>query len=140
MRLTDKLTNAVLDPSASLELRVPVIWEDREAAVRATMGVHNAHGLPLLLGIQVLKDRPWKMTSYLMLYRKHIRRLDVNGSHRNRVGARERWVERTHKHIFSERLQDAEAYTPTDIPAIRCRMSQEITTVGCSKPSAGNAQ
>jgi len=60
--------------------------------------VHNSHGLPLILGVQVLTLKPWKLTSYLMVYWQHIRRLDVNGSHQNRTGDREEWVERTHKH------------------------------------------
>lgn len=118
MRLTDPLATALLAPSAALELRVPVVWADRVSAVRAQVGVHNAHGLPLFLGAQVLKDRPWKFTAYLMLYNSQLRRLDVNSSHRNRTGSRELWVNSTHKHTFSEQHHNSEAYTPTDIPII----------------------
>jgi hypothetical protein len=53
-----------------------------------------------------------------MLYDVHLRRLDVNGSHRNRAGARETWVGRTHKHRWCEARGDADAYTPGDIPCI----------------------
>lgn len=118
MQLTDKLAAAILDPSAALELRVPVIWKDRSSAVRAQVGVHNSHGLPLFLGAQVIKDKPWKFTLYLMIYNTHLRRLDINGSHRNKTGDRELWVERTHKHTFSEASRDSDAYTPDDIPEI----------------------
>jgi len=93
-------------------------WESRATSVRAHMGVHNSHGLPLILGVQVLTLKPWKLTAYLMIYGQHVRRLDVNGSHRNRTDDREEWVERTHKHRFSEVHQDTVAYTPDDIPPV----------------------
>ena len=54
--------------------------ESRATSVRAHMGVHNSHGLPLILGVQVLTLKPWKLTAYLMIYGQHIRRLDVNGT------------------------------------------------------------
>ena len=68
--------------------------------------------------MQVLTLKPWKLTAYLMIYGQHVRRLDVNGSHRNRTDDREEWVERTHKHRFSEVHQDTVAYTPDDIPPV----------------------
>jgi hypothetical protein len=108
----------VLDPKAGLELRVPVRWVDRRVAVRAQMAVHNADGLPIFLGIQVTKDKPWKPTVYLMLEGVHLRRLDVNGSHTNRTPDRENWQWRTHKHRWSEATADAQAYTPDDIPRV----------------------
>jgi len=104
-------------PTAKLELRVPLVWSSRDTTVRAEVAVHNAHGLPLRLGMQILLDKPWKISVYLMIYGGQVRRLDVNGSHRNRTDG-ERWVRRTHKHRFSEAHQDAEAYTPSDIPAV----------------------
>lgn len=118
MKLTDQLVAALLDRAAALELRVPVVWETRPTALRAHIGVHNVHGLPVVLGAQILSDKPWKFTTYLMLYNTHIRRLDVNGSHKNRSAGRELWQGATHKHRFSEQHQDSEAYTPTDIPSI----------------------
>lgn len=118
MRLDNNLAALILGETARLELRVPMRWETRTTAVSAQMGVHNAHGRPLLLGVQVLIPKPWKLTAYLMIYGQHLRRLDVNGSHGNRTGDREVWNERTHKHTFSERHQDAVAYTPGDIPAV----------------------
>ena len=118
MRIDDDLAALLLDASARLELRVRMRWECRATSVRAHMGVHNSHGLPLILGVQVLTLKPWKLTAYLMIYGQHIRRLDVNGSHRNRTGGREEWVERTHKHWFSEAHQDAVAYIPDDIPSL----------------------
>lgn len=51
-----------------------------------------------------------------LIYNQHLRRLDVNGSHRNRTGDREEWTERTHR--FSEEHQDTVAYTPDDIPTV----------------------
>ncbi len=84
--MDDELTALILGETARLELRVPMRWEIRAAAVRAQTGVHNAHGLPLLLGVQVLIPKPWKLTAYLMIYGQHLRRLDVNGSHGNRTG------------------------------------------------------
>ncbi len=132
MQLDNKLAALVLGEAAGLELRVPMRWETRAAAVRAQMGVHNAYDLPLLLGVQVLILKPWKLTAYLMIYDQHLRRLDVNGSHGNRTGDREVWNERTHKHTFSEQHQDTVAYTPGDIPAVptvnvvgdRCRRAR----------------
>lgn len=118
MQLDDRLAAAVMDPAAALELRVPPVWKDRNSTARAEIAVHNSHGLPLILGAQVITAKPWKFTLYLMLYNTHIRRLDVNGSHRNKMGDRELWVERTHKHRFSDQYGDSEAYTPSDIPGI----------------------
>lgn len=118
MRVTDGLAAGVFDASARLELRLPVSWVRVGTTVRARMVLHNAHALPLVLHAQVLIHKPWKFTVFLMLYDVHLRRLDVNGSHRNRVGARETWIERTHKHRWSEARADADAYTPSDIPSI----------------------
>ena len=118
MRFTDGLAAGVFDASARLELRLPVTWECVGTTVRARMGLHNAHALPLILHAQVLIHKPWRITVFLMLYDVHLRRLDVNGSHRNRTGVREAWVERTHKHRWSEAQADADAYTPGDIPSI----------------------
>lgn len=118
MHVDDELIALILDESACLELRVPMRWETRATTVRSQMGVHNAHGLPLQLGVQVLTLKPWKITVYLMIYGQHLRRLDVNGSHRNRTGDRQEWIERTHKHTCSEQYRDAVAYTPDDIPAV----------------------
>ena len=118
VHLDDALAALLLGDSARLELRVPMRWETRAASVRAHMGVHNAYGLPLLLGVQVLTPKPWKLTAYMMIHGQHIRRLDVNGSHRNRTPDREEWATRTHKHRFSEQHQDTVAYTPDDIPSI----------------------
>lgn len=87
--MDDNLAALILSETAHLELRVPMRWETRATTVRAQMGVHNAHGLPLMLGIQVLTRKPWKLTVYLTIYNQHLRRLDVNGSHRNRTGERE---------------------------------------------------
>ena len=101
-----------------LELRVPVVWVLVGSTVRAQMGLHNAHALPLKLYAQILVQKPWKMTIFLMLQDVHLGRLDVNGSHGNRIGAREVWVERTHKHRWCESHGDAEAYTPDDIPPV----------------------
>jgi hypothetical protein len=82
------------------------------------MAVHSAHALPLFVGMQVTKDRPWKPTVYLMCENEHLRRLDVNGTHTNRTTDRERWRQSTHKHVWSEAHHDAVAYTPADIPAV----------------------
>lgn len=116
--LSDQLVAAVLDaPTAKLELRVPLSWSGRPTTVRAELGVHNTHGLPLRAGLQVVRDKPWKVTVYLMLYGTHLRRLDVNGSHRNRTDGQD-WNYATHKHKFSEERQDAVAYTPEGMPAV----------------------
>lgn len=118
MAVTDELVAAVFDPTAGLALQVPVKWNDRPGAVRAQMAVSNVHALPLLVGMQVTKDAPWKPTVYLMLENEQLRRLDVNATHTNRTSDRERWLHRTHKHIWTEAHHDAVAYTPTDIPGI----------------------
>lgn len=116
--MDNNLAALILGDTARLELRVPMRWETRPTTVRAQMGVHNAYGLPVLLGVQVITLKPWKLTAWLMIHNQHLRRLDVNGSHRNRVGDREEWIARTHKHTFSEQHQDTVAYTPCDIPAV----------------------
>jgi hypothetical protein len=116
--VTDQVVAAIMDESAGLALQVPVKWNDRAAAVRAQMAVHNVHAMPLFVGMQVTKDRPWKPTAYLMLENEQLRRLDINATHSNRMGDQERWVRRTHKHRWSETFHDAEAYTPSDVPAV----------------------
>jgi hypothetical protein len=117
MRVTDAMAAGIFDAAARLELRVPVTWKSVGRTIRARMGLHNVHALPLTLHAQILIHKPWKFTVFLMLYDVHLRRLDVNGSHRNRTGAREIWTERTHKHRWSAAHADADAYTPDDIPA-----------------------
>jgi len=118
VHVTDRMVAGVLDPSAGLELRVPVTWKLFDTTVRARMALHNVHALPLSLNAQVLIYKPWKFTVFLMLHGIHLRRLDVNGSHRNRTSDREQWIKRTHKHRWSEAHADAEAYTPCDIPSL----------------------
>lgn len=118
VRVTDSVVAGVLDPSAGLELRVPVTWKTLDTTVRARMALHNVRALPLSLNAQILIYKPWKFTVFLMLHGVHLRRLDVNGSHRNRTGDCEQWTERTHKHLWSEAREDAEAYTPSDIPSV----------------------
>jgi hypothetical protein len=116
--VSDPVVEAVLDPSARLALQVPVRWKDRPGTARAEMAVSNVRALPLLVGMQVTKAKPWKPTVYLMLENEQLRRLDINGSHTNRTPPRERWVHRTHKHMWSEAHHDAVAYRPSDIPAV----------------------
>jgi hypothetical protein len=116
--VTDELVAAILDPSPGLALQVPVRWKDRLATVRAQMSVHNARALPLFVGMQVTKDKPWKPTVYLMYENEQLRRLDVNGTHTNRTPDGEQWMSRTHKHRWSEEHRDAVAYTPADIPSV----------------------
>ncbi|MGH9216878.1 MAG: hypothetical protein ACRDZS_11520 [Acidimicrobiales bacterium] len=70
-----------------------------------------------------------------MIYGQHIRRLDVNGSHRNRTGDREEWVERTHKHKFSEQHQDTVAYTLMTFRLFPRRVSWGTIAVGRSRRS-----
>ncbi len=118
MAVTDTLVAAVFDETAGLALQVPVQWKDRPAAVRAQMAVSNVHALPLFVGMQVTKAKPWKPTVYLMVENEQLRRLDVNGSHTNRTPDREEWRGRTHKHRWSEAHRDAFAYTPEEIPAV----------------------
>jgi hypothetical protein len=118
MAVTDEIVAAILDPAAGLALQVPVKWKERVSTVRAQMSVHNVHALPLFVGMQVTKDKPWKPTVYLMYENEHLRRLDINGSHTNRTADREQWTHRTHKHRWTEAHHDAAAYTPTDIPDI----------------------
>jgi hypothetical protein len=118
MMVTDQVVAAVVDVATSkLELRVPLTWTRRPTTYRAEAAVHNAHGLPLRSGLQIIIDKPWKVTAYLMLHGTQIRRLDVNGSHRNRTDGQV-WRSQTHKHVFSEAHQSAVAYTPTDIPTV----------------------
>ena len=115
MRVDDDLAALLLEVSARLELRVPMRWECRATSVRAHMGVHNSHGLPLILGAGA---HPQAVEADRLpddLRAAHPS-LDVNGSHRNRTRGREEWVERTHKHWFSEAHQDTVAYIPDDIP------------------------
>lgn len=118
MPVDDHLVAAVIDNPAALALLVPVTWRYRETSARTQMAVHNAHGLQIFVGMQVIKDKPWKPTAYLMYEGEHLRRLDVNGSHTNRTPDRERWRSRTHKHTWTEAHHDAVAYTPTDIPQV----------------------
>lgn len=118
MAVSDPVVKAVFDPAARLALQVPVRWKDRPGTVRAEMAVSNAHALPLLVGMQVTRAKPWKPTVYLMLENEQLRRLDINGSHTNRTSPQERWVRQTHKHVWSEAHQDAVAYTPSDIPGV----------------------
>ncbi len=118
MTVSDPVVEAVFDPAAGLALQVPVTWKDRPGTARAEMAVSNVRALPLFVGMQVTKAKPWKPTVYLMLENEQLRRLDINGSHTNRIPPRERWVRRTHKHVWSEAHHDAVAYTPSDIPDV----------------------
>ena len=74
----------------------------RDATVRLTMGVSLR--LPQKYKILVLRGE------------QVLRRLDVRGSHSNPPAARSgQWKRQTHKHRWTDRFGDAEAYTPPDI-------------------------
>jgi hypothetical protein len=135
----DQVVAAIMDaPTAKLELRVPLVWSMRDTTVRAEGAVHNAHGLPLRLGMQILLDKPWKVSVYLMIYGSHVRRLDVNGSHRNRTDG-ERWVRRTHKHRFSETTRTPRLTRPPTSRPCRSKTSERKTTVRFWRRSVASA-
>lgn len=71
---------------------------------------------PFELMMRLCPDKPWSYTCVL-LHRTsgaNVRRLDVRGTHRDRRGGRV-WLNRTHKHRWSEAEGDRDVYTPVDI-------------------------
>ncbi|MDQ3577722.1 MAG: hypothetical protein M3443_09030 [Actinomycetota bacterium] len=61
-------------------------------------------------------DKPWEHTSILLHVTsgKNVRRLDLRGSHVDRSTG-EQWINRTHKHRWSEADGNKSVYMPDDI-------------------------
>lgn len=64
--MDNTLAALLLGGTTGLKLQMPMRWETRATAVRAQMRLRNAHDLPLLLSVQVLILKPWKLTRYLI--------------------------------------------------------------------------
>lgn len=66
--------------------------------------------------VRLKPDKPWEHTCILrhVPSGRNVRRLDLRGTHRDRSSGEE-WINRTHKHRWSEADGDKSVYTPDDI-------------------------
>ncbi len=125
--LTDHEAVELLGDDVTGTLSAPVEWNVRSATDGTPIGVwfevpvFTSKGVTLSLFGRIALARPDK--SHWMLFwgdpangqhRANLRRLDLRDTHRNPDG--EFWDGRTHKHLWSEAVDNQVAYTPTDIP------------------------
>lgn len=124
--LTDSEAAGVL-ADRSLVVNEPVRWEisrgteANPSEVRMSVRVFNSLGENLRLrgriSIAVPECSHWVLGWGDKRAGEHpaeIRRLDLRDGHRNPDG--ERWIDATHKHLWSAAEGNRWAYTPTDIP------------------------
>lgn len=91
-----------------------VVWHPLARNDRATLSVGNTQGQSLQLRLRIAHAAPDRLHAMLMRGHQTLRRLDVRDDHANPDGTT--WAGATHKHRWTDRHGDAEAYTPTDIP------------------------
>lgn len=92
-----------------------VIWERINGSERASVRVANTQGQHLELRLRVHPKTPEQLHVMLIWGQTSIRRLDVRDDHVNDASD-EVWRRETHKHRWTDRYGDGEAYTPDDIP------------------------
>ncbi|MGJ9414233.1 DUF6978 family protein [Aeromicrobium sp. CF4.19] len=119
-----RLKNSEAEALLASEKRIesPITWApDGTRYVRTTVTVTTTLGENLKMTGRISLKEPGRSGWTLTWGRKEsgehpesIRRLDLRDSHPNPDG--ERWNGQTHKHRWSEKDNNAWAYTPDDIP------------------------
>lgn len=92
-----------------------VDWTYKHRDVRASLPVGNRQGQRINLQLRIAYPLPERLHVILAWRQTPIRRLDVRDNHVN-PDREEEWVERTHKHRWTDLHGDGQAYTPEDIP------------------------
>ncbi|MFF8317796.1 hypothetical protein ACF06V_11575 [Streptomyces bobili] len=119
---TDDVAEKILSATVNALLNAPIRWKSksvrkdgRASQLEGNVPVRSdlAERFDLIFRIKV--DLAWEYTLILrhLPSGTNIRRLDVRGTHRDRVG--EDYLCRTHKHRWSEARGNKDVYAPTDI-------------------------
>lgn len=90
-------------------------WERINGSECASLRVGNTQGQHIELRLRVHPKAPEQLHAMLIWRQLNVRRLDVRDDHVNDATG-EVWRGKTHKHRWTDRYGDGEAYTPEDIP------------------------
>lgn len=107
-------------------LRGDVRWRRKARQDFAEARLKVAHEMDgeLMMILTTNLALPFLRHSYNLLYRGvPIKRLDINGRHRNTCRNRERFDWETHKHMYTDDCEMAWAYKPDDITTDALRES-----------------
>ena len=122
--MTDAMAEKLLSGNAGCVINAPLTWKQKNHPKSATTPVHvegtstvsSNLGMRLELRMRIGLDRPWDYTLLILspVDGVCLRRLDVRGTHRDRLTG-EDFINRTHKHKWSEARGNSEVYSPDDI-------------------------
>ncbi|MFD6912110.1 hypothetical protein ACFWB2_07275 [Streptomyces virginiae] len=122
--MIDALADKILGGKVGGALHLPFRWKQKNAPRRAYSPIHVEANTPvrtdlscrLDLRFRIGLDKPWEY-SLILLHpgsRTVLRRLDVRGTHLDRETG-EHFINRTHKHRWSEQRGNRDVYAPDDI-------------------------
>lgn len=122
--MTDALADKVLGGRIGGAINLPFQWKQKNAPRRPKAPIHIEAHTPvrtdlscrLELRFRIGLDKPWEY-SLILLHpgsRTVLRRLDVRGTHIDRETGEE-YINRTHKHKWSEQRGNKDVYAPDDI-------------------------
>ncbi|WP_327183580.1 hypothetical protein [Streptomyces sp. NBC_01334] len=119
---TDDVAEKILSATVNALLNVPIRWKSksvrkdgRASQLEGNVPVRSDLSERFDLIFRIKVDLAWEYTLILrhLPSGTNIRRLDVRGTHRDRLG--EDYLCRTHKHRWSEARGNKDVYAPTDI-------------------------
>lgn len=114
--LTEKEAQRILQ--ATKIIRENVVWQlDNNASwAKCSLNVENKLRVNLKMYLNCNNEERSFFSFSLILSNAYcIKRLDVNGSHKNRHADKNLWQGETHKHEWTDICRDSYAYTPDDI-------------------------
>ncbi|MFJ3174751.1 hypothetical protein ACIPJK_28705 [Streptomyces roseus] len=122
--MIDALADKILGGKVGGALHLPFRWKQKNAPRRLSAPIHVEASTPvrtdlscrLDLRFRIGLDKPWEY-SLMLLHPGSgtiLRRLDVRGTHLDRESG-EHFINRTHKHKWSERRSNKDVYAPDDI-------------------------
>ncbi|MFJ9343457.1 hypothetical protein ACIRP0_29820 [Streptomyces sp. NPDC101733] len=119
---SDEVAEKILSATVNAQLNAAISWKSksvrkdgRPAQLEGNIPVRSDLSDRFDLIFRIKVDLAWEYTLILRHLPSgvNIRRLDVRGTHRDRIG--EDYVCRTHKHRWSEARANKDVYAPTDI-------------------------
>lgn len=122
--MTDALAEKILSGTTGGALNAPLKWKQKNVPRKLSAAIHIEGSAPLRidlpcrldLRVRIGLDLPWDYSLMILhpLDGAILRRLDIRGTHRDRKGG-EDYLNRTHKHRWSQRRKNEDVYAPNDI-------------------------
>jgi hypothetical protein len=122
--MTDGLAEKILSGTTGGALNAPLKWKQKNVPRKQSSAIHIEGSAPLRINLpcrldlrmRIGLDKPWDY-SLMILHPPDgiiLRRLDIRGTHRDRDSGEE-FINRTHKHKWSQQRKNKDVYAPDDI-------------------------